>query len=122
MSEFTVVLVGVVALCLLVSLVFARKTPPAVEIFDSRPVAYSITVWAEKSDRVDPQQPINEVRPQKITAEYSVCLQADSAVELSAAQQESARWALANFRRHFAPMLGEINIGAVHCEPEEEKE
>ena len=31
MSEFTVVLVGVVALWLLVSLVFARKTPPAVE-------------------------------------------------------------------------------------------
>ena len=69
MGEFTMALVGLVALCLLVSLVFARKAPPAVEVFDPRPADYSITVWAEKSDRADSQQPINEVWPQKITAE-----------------------------------------------------
>ncbi len=122
MFEFTSVLVGIVALSLLISLIFAWRAPSDVEVADAEPVGYSFTVWAEKKGSTDSAVPINRVQPQKITAEYSVLLQAHSPEELSAAQHESAQWAIQNFRHHFEPILGEIDIGAVHCEPDAVKD
>lgn len=121
MSDFTVVLVGIVALSLLVSLVMARRPSSDGEVVPTEPVGYTFTVWAEKKESADAERSVNRVQPQKITAEYSVLLKADSLEELSDAQRESARWAMENFRQYFAPIIGPIDIGAVHCEPDAHK-
>lgn len=122
MLEFTLALLGIVALSLVISMVMAKRSPADGEVVSSNPVGYTFTVWAEKKGSTDTAMPLNRVQPQKITAEYSVLLQATSPEELSAAQRESARWALENFRRHIVPILGQIDIGAVHCEPDAKKD
>jgi hypothetical protein len=91
MGEFTAVLIGLIALCLLVSLIYARKTSSSVELFDPRPADYAFTIWAEQSAGFDPAGSADATRPQRITAEYLVRLQADSAEELEEAQVEFIR-------------------------------
>ena len=122
MGEFTAVLIALIALCLLVSLIYARKTSSSVELFDPRPADYAFTIWAEQSAGFDPAGSADATRPQRITAEYLVRLQADSAEELEEAQVEFIRRINADFHRHFPPLLGKCDIGAVLCQPAEERE
>ena len=127
MGEFTLVLAGLTAICLLASLIYARKNPPTVQAFDTGPVDYIVTIWAEEGAAADAAPPLHDPHLHdphlhKITVEYGVLLQADSAEELSTIRGEAAHRASADFRQRFSPMFGEINIGAVAFEPLDERE
>lgn len=121
MGEFTLVLIGLIALCLLVSLIFAKKQPPAPQLFDSQPTDYAVTIWANQAEP-NPTEPTESPEPQKITVQYINCIKADSAEELASAKFEFAQRCNADFQNRFIPMLGKYKIGAVHCQPASEAE
>ena len=121
MGEFTLILVGVIAFCLLVSLIYARKHPPVAQLFDPQPTDYAVTIWADQANPA-PSGTIDAPQPQKITVEYITCIQADSAEELAGAQAEFVRRCNADFQQRFIPILGAYNIGAVLCQPAHERE
>lgn len=121
MGEFTLMLAGLIGVCLLVSLIYARKQPPAAQLFDPKPTDYAITIWADQADPVLPG-PTDAPQPQRITAEYVTCLEADSAEELASIQTEFVRRCNADFHQRFIPILGAFKIGAVLCQPANERE
>jgi len=121
MGEFTFVLVGVVVFCLLVSLIYAKKQPPTAQLFDPKPADYAVTIWADKANP-DASKPTNAPHPHRITVEYVTRLQANSPDELAEAQTQFVQRCNADFHRQFTPLLGAYNIGAVLCQPANERE
>lgn len=121
MGEVTLILIGLIAFCLLVSFIYARKQSPVAQLFDSQPTDYAFTIWADQADPIPPGT-TDAPQPQRITVEYITRLQADSAEELTSAQAGFVRRCNADFQRRFIPILGAFNIGAVRCQPANERE
>ncbi|HIG53376.1 MAG TPA: hypothetical protein EYG11_05890 [Candidatus Latescibacteria bacterium] len=122
MDESTLLLAGLFALFLLISLVYAKKKPPTALLFDTRPVDFAVTIWTEQSTESVHEALDERLLPHRITAEYLMRIQANSAGSLEAAQREFARRASADFRQRFTPMLDESNLGAVLCQLANERE
>ena len=47
MDESTLLLARLLALFLLMSLIYAKKNPPTALLFDTRPLDFAVTIWAE---------------------------------------------------------------------------
>lgn len=122
MGEYTLILVGLIAICLLASLVHVRKNSPTTQLYDARPADYAVTIWAEQGAESAHAEFDEKLVPHRITAEYLMRLQVDSAADLDEALREFVRRASADFRQRFTPVLGEFNIGAVLCQPAQERE
>lgn len=121
MGEFTFILTGVIVFCLLVSLIYAKKQPPAAQLFDPQPTDYAVTIWADEA-RSATSKPTDAPQPHRITVEYVTSLQANSTDELANAQAQFVHRCNADFHRRFTPILGAYNIGAVLCQPASERE
>ena len=119
MGEVTLMLAGLIAFCLLVSLIYARKQSSVAQLFDPQPTDYALTIWADPADPTT--GPTDAPMPQRITVEYLTRLQADSAEELASAKAGFVRRCNADFRQRFIPMLGAFKIGAVLCQPAHER-
>jgi len=120
MGEFTLILVGLIVLCLLVSLVYAKQ-PTTSQLFAPQTTDYAVTIWANQANPHS-YEPPNLPQPQKITVQYTNQLKADSAEALAHAKHVFAQQCNADFQRRFIPMLGAYKIGAVHCQPAHEIE
>lgn len=121
MGEYTLILIGLIAVCLLVSLLYARKPPQSAQLFDQQPKDYAVTIWADQA-HPDLQSAKDTAQPHRITVEYLASLQANSPEELANAQAEFSRQCNADFHQRFIPALGPYHIGAVHCQPANERE
>ena len=121
MDESTLLLAGLLALFLLMSQIYAKKNSPTPLLFDTRPVDFAVTIWAEQhTESVHGTD--EQLLPNRITAEYLMRIQANCAGNLEEAQREFVRRASADFRQRFTPMLDESNFGAVLCQPANERE
>ena len=89
----------------------------------SQPIEHTVTLWKVGGER-DPDSPptCNELRPKRITVEYSVMLDAESAEMLSALQNENVEKAAADFHGRFASFLDDdAGMGAVRIEAEDDQ-
>jgi hypothetical protein len=122
MDESTLLLAGLLALFLLMSLIYAKKNPPTALLFDTRPADFAVTIWAEQRTESVHGALDEQLLPNRITAEYLMRIQASCAGDLEEAQREFVRRASADFHQRFTPMLDESNLGAVLCQPANERE
>ena len=122
MGEPALALVELIVICLLICLVYAKKKKPNSQLFDSASVDYAVTIWAEQQSESAHGASDAEVMPQRITAEYLVRIKAESDEALAEAQQDFSRRASVDFHSRFVSVLGDCNIGAVLCQPAEDRE
>ena len=122
MSDYTLLVVFLVLLSLGAGMVFFRRKFSHDVVFDSEPIDYTITMWAERSQVPNAGPESLAQGPDKITAEYYVTFQAESAEQQRQLRGDYAHQAQADFHRRITPMLGEFNIGALRFEPTDEIE
>ena len=122
MDESTLLLARLLALFLLMSLIYAKKNPPTALLFDTRPLDFAVTIWAESGTESVHGALDEQLLSNRITAEYLMRIHANCAGNLEEAQREFVRRASVVFRQRFTPMLDEPNFGAILCQPANERE
>ncbi len=122
MSDYTLLVVFLVLLSLAAGMVFFRRKFNHDVVFDSKPIDYTITMWAERSEGPKSGPESLAQGPHKITAEYYVTFQAESVEQQRQLRGDYAHQAQADFHRRLTPMLGDFNIGALRFEPTDEIE
>ena len=122
MSDYTLLVVFLVLLSLAAGMVFFRRKFKNDVVFDSEPIDYTITMWAERSGVPNSGPESLAQGPHKITAEYYVTFQAESVEQQRQLRGDYAQPAQADFHSRITPMLGEFNIGALRFEPTDEIE
>ena len=112
MGEAVLVIAGLAILSLFANMLSREKSGAENDI--GQPIEHTITVWGER----EPAARSPEPAPQRITVEYSVTIDADSAEMLAVLQHESVAAANEDFRRRFARFLHghEIGSGVVRIE------
>lgn len=104
------------------SLIYAKKNPPTALLFDTRPLDFAVTIWAESGTESVHGALDEQLLSNRITAEYLMRIHANCPGDLEEAQREFVRRASADFRHSFTPMLDEPNFGAILCQPANETE
>ena len=104
------------------SLIYAKKNPPTALLFDTRPLDFAVTIWAESGTESVHGALDDQLLSNRITTEYHMRIHANCPGVLEEAQREFVRRASADFRHSFTPMLDERNFGAILCQPANETE
>ncbi|MFT5087651.1 MAG: hypothetical protein ACI8PG_002011 [Planctomycetota bacterium] len=94
----------------------AKRSAAIIHMGDS--IDYTMTIWAERDtsgvDVVNGQQ---EVELRRISAEYAISLVFAEEGEMREARITYAQSASKDFQQHLAPLLGQVNIGAIRFDP-----
>ena len=117
MNEAVLVIAALAILSLLANML--PNSPKSVDENEiGQPVEHIITAWRETEGSPSPVANSPEPVPRRITVEYGVAIQADSAERLSALLTESVAAANEDFQRQFASFLeDEAGSGVVRIEP-----
>ena len=106
MSEAIALIVGLALLSLFANLLSASKGSGNVEQDVAQPIEHIVTIWKERDGSAPP--PVADspkLAPRRVSVEYSVTIDADSAEQLTSRQAESVAAANEEFRRQFGPFL-----------------
>jgi len=116
---FEPVLLFIVIAVLTYGLYIRNRTKRSAELLhmgDS--VDYTMTIWAERDmNGVDVEHGQEEVKLQRISAEYAISLVFAEEEEMREARTAYAQSASKDFHQRLAPLLGQINIGAIRFDP-----
>lgn len=96
----------------------AKRSAAIINLGDS--IDYTLTLWAERAVEdvdMDMENGQKEVRLQRISAEYAITMVFAEEEEMREVRTAYAQSAREDFQRHFEPLLGQINIGAVRFDP-----
>ena len=121
MNEYTLALVVIVLFSLSIGTVFMTRKFKREAVFDAGAIDYILTLWAERSEPLNSPQETAFVL-QRISVDYHVTFQADSAEQQRALRDTYARQAQTDFCSRFTPFLGDFNIGALRFEPRKDQE